>query len=81
LSNGGDSPCDNETYIAPFNLVHLEPYNASDAQADVELVLEVERDQKALAVTFEVGDHFAIVVEEGNNERSKFWILGINKIK
>jgi hypothetical protein len=47
----------------------------------VELVLEVERDQKALAVTLEVGDHFAIVAKEGNNEKSKFWFLGISKIK
>jgi hypothetical protein len=47
----------------------------------VELVLEVEKDQKALVVILEVGDHFAIMVKEGNNERSKFWILGISKIK
>ncbi len=42
--DGGDTPCDNETYVASFSLVHFKPYNASDAQVDVELVLEVEKD-------------------------------------
>ncbi len=44
-------------------------------------MLEVEKDQKALVVILEVGDHFAIMVKEGNNEITKFWILGISKIK
>ncbi len=65
----------------PIQPCPLEPYNAGDAQTNVELVLEVEKDQKALVVILEVGDHFAIMVKEGNNERSKFWILGISKIK
>jgi hypothetical protein len=41
----------------------------------LELVLEVERDQEALVVTLEVGDHFIVVAKEGNDEGFEFWIL------
>lgn len=29
--HGGDGPCDNETYVALFGFVYLEPCNANDA--------------------------------------------------
>jgi hypothetical protein len=74
-SNGGDVPCDNEAYIAPFNLVQLKPYNANDAHANVEFVPQLETNQEVVAATIEVQDHFAIMVEEGNSEGSDFWIL------
>jgi hypothetical protein len=40
--DGGDGPCDNETHIALFGFVNLEPYNASDAQVDVEPMFQVK---------------------------------------
>jgi hypothetical protein len=46
----------------------LEPCNLVDAQEDVESILELEMDREALTTTLEVGDHFAVVVDEGNNE-------------
>ncbi len=66
--HGGDGPCDNEAYIAPVTFIHLEPCNLVDAQEDVESILELEMDREALTTTLEVGDHFAVVVDEGNNE-------------
>jgi hypothetical protein len=74
-SNGGDGPCDNEAYIAPFTFIHLEPCNPSDAQTDVESIPKLKMDQEALVATLEIGDHLAVVAEEGNNEGSNFWIL------
>ncbi len=41
----------------------------------MELVHELEMDGKAFTTTLEVGGHFAILVEEWNNEGSDFWIL------
>ncbi len=73
--DGGNGPCDNETYVAPFNLAWLEPCNADDVHADVEFVLKLEIDWKALVIIIEVGDHFVVVAEEGNSEGSDFWIL------
>jgi hypothetical protein len=41
----------------------------------MESILELEMDWEALAATLEVGDHFAVIIEKGNNEGSIFWIL------
>ncbi len=40
--DGADGPCDNETYVALFGFVYLEPCNASDAQVDVEPMFQVK---------------------------------------
>lgn len=74
-SNGGDVPCDDEAYIAPFNLVWLKPYNVNDAHINVEFVLQLETNQEVVTATIEVQDHFAIMVEKGNSEGSDFWIF------
>jgi len=63
-SNGGDGPCDNEIYFAPFTFIYLEPCNLGGAQANVDSILELEMDRKALTTTLEVGDHFEIIAEE-----------------
>jgi Zn/Cd-binding protein ZinT len=73
--DGGNGPCDNEAYVAPFNLAWLKIYNANDAHENVEFVFQLEIDQEALVVIIEVGDHFAIVVEEGNSGGTHFWIF------
>ncbi len=74
-SDGKDGPCDSEAYIAPFTFIHLEPCNASDAQADGESIPKLEMDLEALVTTLEVGHHVAIIAKKGNNEGSDFWIL------
>ncbi len=74
-SNGGDVPCDNEAYIAPFNLVWLKPYNANDAHANLKFVPQLEIDQEVVAATIQVQDHFAIMIKEGNSEGSNFGFL------
>jgi len=51
--HGGDGPCDNETYVALFGFVYLEPCNASDAQVDVEPISS-ERDWEALTTILEL---------------------------
>jgi hypothetical protein len=61
--------------LPPFNFVQLEPCNANDAHANVDFVLHLESDQEALTTTLEVGDHFVVIVEEGNMEGCDFWIL------
>jgi hypothetical protein len=40
--DGGDGPCDNETYIALFGIVYLEPC-PSNAQVDVEPMFQVKK--------------------------------------
>jgi hypothetical protein len=74
-SNNGDGPSDNETYVAPFNFVWLEPCNANDAHANVDFVFHLKSNREALTTILEVGDHFVVIVEEGNMEGCDFWIL------
>jgi hypothetical protein len=75
-SKGGDGHCENETYVPPFNFIRLEPCNASNAQANVEPLHQVEiKDQETLVATLEVENHFAIIIEEANFKGSDFWIL------
>lgn len=73
--NGGNGPCDNEAYIAPFNLVQLEPCNANDAHVDVEFVPQLEINWEALVATIEAGDHFVVVAKKENSEGSDFGLL------
>jgi hypothetical protein len=73
--DGGDGPCENEAYVAPFNLIHLKPYNPLDECLDVEHVHQLLKDQKVLTTTIKVGDNFAVLVDPRNVERSDFWII------
>jgi hypothetical protein len=38
-------------------------------------MFQLETNQEALVTTLEIGNHFAVVVDEGNNEGSNFWIF------
>lgn len=61
--------------LPPFNFFCLEPCNVNDVHAHVEFVFELETNRKALVTILEIGNHFAVVVDEGHNERFDFWIF------
>ena len=74
--DGGDGPCDNADYVEPYKLIRIEPCNIDDVRADVEHVDVIgEGDREAIAASLEVGDHFAVVADEGNSEDADLWIL------
>jgi hypothetical protein len=73
---GGDGPCDSVAYVPAYNLIRLEPCRIQDAYMDGEAEPSIGGfDRQALATTLEVGDHFAVVAEEGNSEGVDFYIL------
>jgi hypothetical protein len=74
--DGGDGPCDNAAYVEAYKLIRIEPCNIDDVRADVEHVDVIgEGDREAIVACLEVGDHFAVVADEGNSEDADFWIL------
>jgi hypothetical protein len=73
---GGDGPCDNISHVPTYTLIRLEPCRVQDAQMDGQPEPSFGgTDRQALAATLEVGDHFAVVAEEGNSEGVDFYIL------
>ena len=80
--DGGDGPCDNATYVPAFILIRLEPCETTTESRRERGRREIEERRihprmtaaKARAATLEVGDHFAVLADEGGNG-PEFWIL------
>ena len=80
--DGGDGPCDNASHVPPFLLIRLEPCKGTTECQRETACLEIEERRihahmtthEARAAKLEVGDHFAVLANEGENG-PEFWIL------
>jgi hypothetical protein len=72
--DGGNGPCDNETHVATFDLVTLEPCLPIDSRCDIETIdaWEVSNDGESLATCFEVGDCFVITTQDNTEKNVGF---------
>ena len=80
--DGGDGPYDNATYVPAFILIRLKPCETTTESWQERGRREIEERRihprmtaaEACAAILEVGDHFAVLADEGGNG-PEFWIL------
>lgn len=80
--DGGDGPCDSAGFVEPFTLIRLEPCEPQTLTRRDRARLDAQETRlhphmsarESLAATLEVGDHFAVLADDGTGF-PEFWIL------
>jgi len=75
-TNGGGGPCGHLDFVPRFSLIQLVPCRPEDVRNKIEEDnYVINNDREMLAVTLNVGEHFAVIAMEDNIESDDYWIL------